>query len=184
MWKLTKEEFSSLRLLNGQVVIKPIPNNQITYNSLILDVGKRMKDEMYRHQSIRGTIIKVCDRLRYIREIGREKEYDMFWLTDIEVVEGDLVIYDMTMSLQAFGLTEERDIKILDVEGDRYIIIPYSALKARIRGDEIIGLNGLLLVEPINPEESTVYYIDSDDAYDLEALTKRKKIIYRVRAAS
>lgn len=93
-----------------------------------------------------GTINAPLDRAEEIREMtARSTMYE----TEMELKQGDFVFYKYNTYYQA-----KIDGRIFKNQDGIFILIPYDCCYIAIRGDQIIPLNGLVLLEPIMEKSS------------------------------
>ena len=93
------------------------------------------------HQVTTGTVMGLPKKLLFDRtNVVKSVEYDV----DMELQVGDKVI----MSYLSYG----EAIKNATIDGCHYV--RYDEILVAIRGDQVIPLNGLVLIEPITMTES------------------------------
>lgn len=93
------------------------------------------------HQVTTGTVMALPQRLYFDRtNVVKSVEYDV----DMELQVGDRVI----MSYLSYG----EAIKNASIDGCHYV--RYDEIHVILRGDQVIPINGLVLIEPINMTES------------------------------
>jgi len=93
------------------------------------------------HQVTTGTVMGLPQRLYFDRtDVVKSVEYDV----DMELEVGDRVI----MSYLSYG----EAIKNASVDECHYV--RYDEILVAMRGDQVIPLNGLVLIEPINMTDS------------------------------
>jgi len=133
------------------VAIKPFPSDEIRTKSghvLYLDV----RFEEYLHAQTAGIVSHAPEKLRFN---GDPERNSMDFDTDIEVKEGDVVIFNYLAAKLA-----RKEGRILD---GGMLLIPYDKIYVAMRGDEVIPVNGHILVEPeYETVESTVIIPDSN----------------------
>jgi hypothetical protein len=93
------------------------------------------------HQVTTGTVMALPQRLYFDRtNVVKSVEYDV----DMELQVGDRVI----MSYLSYG----EAIKNASIDDCHYV--RYDEIHVILRGDQVIPINGLVLIEPINMTES------------------------------
>lgn len=98
-----------------------------------------------------GTINAPLDRAEEIRELtARSALFDV----PVEVKEGDGVIFNYNVFYYA-----KIEGRMFKRDGNQYIIIPYDQCYVAIRGDEIIPLNGIVLLEPVLEEQHSEHLV-------------------------
>lgn len=125
-------------MVNNLVLIKidVIPDDGHKLESGIITAGSKWDDAS--HLARHGTVIRVPKRL--VTRGQSTHETAMMWKTIIEIKEGDTVF---------FGKMASANAPELQVNGDRYYLMPYYELIARVRNKKIYPLNGYCLVEPV-----------------------------------
>lgn len=114
------------------------------------------------HKKVTGTVVAMCDKLCYWGykklKLPTDNEYDLAqhreisehtleWDTDLDVQIGDKVYFRLV------NILEPNDPKYYDfttiVNGETAILMQYSELIAKIECENLVPLNGYVLVEPI-----------------------------------
>ena len=86
-------------------------------------------------------------RLVELQELtARSTLYDV----DAELQEGDFIFFRYNVYGEA-----QQDGRIFTRDKDMFIVIPYDSVYLAIRDDEIIPVNGIVLVEPIKEQHDT-----------------------------
>ena len=108
-------------------------------NGSILYVDNAYDPE--KHATVEGIIYGLPSHLKYsgIPNIG------MPWDTDMELKDGDRVIFYYLSVINAF---KPETMRFFTKDKDRYVFIPYSSIFVALRGDKVIPVNGYCLVEP------------------------------------
>lgn len=129
---------------------------------------------------ITGTVLKVPEKLMFHGELHRHKRgitiadeefcslmrTSMPHDTDLNVKEGDRVIFDYKMALDS-----EAEGRLLNIEGYGYcVLMPYESLYAKDTSGELIPLNGWVFVlRDQNPNEwmteSGLIVVEKTDKY-------------------
>ena len=88
-----------------------------------------------------GVVVKTPDHLvnRSFDNIESGAEL-MGWETEVEIKDGDLVYFGAMISANA---------EALEVDGDLYLLIPYSRIILRVRDEELTPVNGYVLLEEV-----------------------------------
>lgn len=112
------------------------------------------------YMNMYGTIAKVPNKLHYDSSI--KKHYNaMSWITDVEVKEGDVVWW-----VAHVGNTVDR----YKYCGREFMLVHYELLILAKRGDELIPVNGNMLLEDVN-------YKDGFGEYKVEKKEKFKFVV-------
>lgn len=85
-----------------------------------------------------GTVIRTSPIFYSRKNIGSNP-----WKVPMELQEGDRVIFHFMAAKAAI-----KEGRCLVEDGEKYIIIPYDRLFVALRGDDVIPLNGIILIEP------------------------------------
>jgi hypothetical protein len=126
-----------MRTINNMVAIKPFPADEIRLKSgekLYLDV----RFEEYLNAKTAGEVIAVPDKLHYDTDATSYNSID--WDTDMELQVGDVVIYNYLAVKNSLHMGHFIDKDI--------ICIPYDKIYVAIRNQNVIPINGVILVEP------------------------------------
>lgn len=104
------------------------------------------------------------------------------WDTECETEIGDHVLYDFVAAAQALGKLYDKnfecdDTKYLFCEDELYIVLRYDSLFLAKRNDEMIMLNGYVLVTPVEEE------IKSSLVLIPEHIKKKQSLKYGIVAA-
>ena len=141
------------------VAIRPFPADEIRLKSgdkLYLDV----RFEEYLNAKTAGEVIAVPEKLVYDPDPTSYVSLD--WDTDMELQVGDVIIYNYLAIKNSLHMGQfiDRDI----------VCIPYDKIYVAIRGEQVIPINGVILVQPeIEPIDT---FLDIPDS----AWTKSKQI--------
>lgn len=125
-----------MKLLNNMVAIRPFPADEIRLRSgekLYLDV----RFEEYLNARTAGEVVAVPEKLVYNTDPDR---YSLEWDTDMELQVGDVIIYNYLAVKNSMHMKQFIDHEV--------VCIPYDKIYVAIRGEEIICINGNILVEP------------------------------------
>jgi len=114
-------------------------NDEITYGTLTLKLDTSF--EIGKHAANKGVVIKVPEKFVYSK-IPNINTSD--WDTEIEVEPGDLVWFDYLSGIEC---------NQIECKGELYYVLPYHTLYVSRRKEEVIPLNGYVLLEPIIKEE-------------------------------
>ena len=141
-----KEQVLQLDSLDN---FKPISNSvlvriddrhdEITYGTLTLKLDTSF--EVGKHAANKGVVIKVPEKFVYS---NKPLPNTGDWDTEIEVEEGDLVYFDYLAGIEC---------NQIECKGKLYYVLPYHTLYVVRRKEEVIPLNGYVLLEPIIKEE-------------------------------
>lgn len=142
-----------MKLLNNLVAIKPFPSDEIRLKdgkTLYLDI----RFEEYLNAKTAGVVIQVPDKLCF----APKESVSLPWDTDMELKVGDVVVYNY------LAVKNATDMGF--VFGDGAIALPYDSIYAAIRNDQVICINGFILVEPEKERIVTDLFVP-DNAQDL-----------------
>jgi len=141
-----KEQVLQLDSLDN---FKPISNSvllridemhdEITYGTLTLKLDTSF--EIGKHAANKGVVIKVPEKFTYSEKPSLNTGD---WDTTIEVIPNDLVYFDYLTGLECSKI---------ECEDKLYYILPYHTLYVARRKEEVIPLNGYVLLEPIINKE-------------------------------
>lgn len=99
---------------------------------------------------VHGTVIKVPDKLYY----AKDDPYSMSWKTKMMLKVDDEVWFNFIASSHSSGF---------DVDGEMYLFIPYADCFVAKRGDEVIPLNGYVLLEEMKKEAVSEVIVMADE---------------------
>jgi hypothetical protein len=138
--QISLHDLTHSRLAPNKVIVKPdFKQNYIGGNAKI-QVDSRFSQEM--HAPTTGIIINQCTTL---------DRKSMDWITTIETKKGDNVIYSYESAL--FCMDEEfKGRMFCDENQQLYFMLDYEDMFCVINPDNIIPINGLILVSAINEE--------------------------------
>jgi hypothetical protein len=102
---------------------------------------------------VHGTVIKCPVGLRY----DKDDPSSMSWKTKMMLKEGDEVWFNFISSAHANGFL---------IDGDYYLFIPYGDCFVAKRGEEVIPLNGFVLLSEVKKEEVSFLYLAEADGVD------------------
>lgn len=142
-----------MKLLNNLVAIKPYPSDEIRLKDgkvLYLDI----RFEEYLNARTAGVVVGVPDRLTF----NPTGAVTLQWDTDMELREGDTVIFNY--------LAVKNAIDMGQAFGDGVVAMPYDSIYTAIRNDEIICVNGYIIVEPEQERIVTDLFVP-DNAVEL-----------------
>lgn len=124
---------------NNYVLVKP--HNNFTDSNVGLRIDKTFNPHL--HAARTGVVVAVPQKLIYRHNLGPDS---MPWDTDMELKVGDEVTYHY---LAAMTAEENTHTRYLTVGDEMYYFIKYDRIYTAKRGDNIIMLNGFILVEPV-----------------------------------
>jgi hypothetical protein len=110
---------------------------------------------------VHGTVVMCPERLFY----EKNDPHSMTWKTEMMLRVGDEVWFNFISSSHATGFI---------IEGDYYLFIPYGDCFVAKRGEEVICLNGYVLLEEVEKEAVSFLYLSEASGID----TKRGKVRY------
>lgn len=104
---------------------------------------------------VHGTVVKCPDKLYF----NVDDPYSMSWLTIMALRIGDEVWFNFIVSTHSNGFT---------IDGEMYLFIPYADCFVAKRGEEVIPLNGYVLLSEVKKEQvSKVLYLADTDKTDV-----------------
>lgn len=139
------ENLESLKVINNYVLIKPDPGyDKITLkNGLVLFLNTDYAREQ--HAVTSGIVVKVPDSLTYYEENGL---YNLDFLTTQELQVGDRIVYHY---IQAMDNIKQN--RYVEHNGEVYFMIYYDKIFCAIRNEEVIPINGIVIVEASGKEK-------------------------------
>lgn len=155
----TEEEFQNFQPENNWVLIKPqLGNQEIKINqgektefSIHLDITFHRE----KHAPVTGEVIRTPKKLKY----GKKVPESMDWKTNMELKEGDQVVYHYLAAINALGplvgeqASEGTDFRNIIYNGEIYFLIKYDQIFVARRNEEgqekVVMLNGYVLASPM-----------------------------------
>lgn len=136
---LPKKQFERLKLLNNYVLVKPDPgNDKVTLkNGMVLFLATSHNKEQ--HAVTCGTVVKLPKSLTYFEDNGL---YNLDFFTTQELKIGDRVIFHYMQTM--VNITQDR---MIEVDGEVYFLVYYDKIFCAMRGEEVIPVNGIVIVE-------------------------------------
>lgn len=158
--KLTRKQFDAYKVAHpSNLVIVEMPPEK----DLLTESGVKLNfnpDTLYAEGNdshvadvcpVSGIVVKVVDKLYFSR---RDVDRTMMWETDMELKVGDEVWFHPLIA---------KNCDEVEVDGTVYKIIPFEDCFIARRGDEVICLNGNVLLEPVMlPKISELDVLDKD----------------------
>lgn len=142
-------QIRSMKLVPNRVLIKPtLSQNHLSIAGMSLQVDKRFANE--KHACVTGTIVNFSPYLFH------EK---MPWHTQLEIAVGDFCIYSYESAMYAIDPLHGRIFE--DEKGEIYYLIDYEDIFTVRRGEQIIPVNGYILVSPVSETLQTNFSIPS-----------------------
>jgi co-chaperonin GroES (HSP10) len=139
--KLTRRDFERFKPLANYVLVKPaMGNSKLELPSGVVLFLDTSYDEN-KHAETRGTVVRTPMKLTFDK---KDPHHTMDWKTEIELQEGDDIIYHYLSAANAVG-----DGEYIDCEGEIYFLIRYDQIFVAKRGEDVIPVNGFILVEPM-----------------------------------
>lgn len=161
--KFTKEQITKMRALTNFVLIRLFSLNEEIETKGGLKLQVDTSYNTFDHVPISGEVVSAPTQLVFGRySDGRVRDNSMEWKTVPELKKGDVVYFEHLASIQALGRKidvikdphEVNEKYMVDEDGDTYIFIEYKDIHTAIRGNKIIPINGYVLCEPVELEES------------------------------
>lgn len=139
--KMTAKELASIKLIPNRVLVKINSTKDVVDagNGFKLKIDKQFSEE--KHAPTTGIVHNVCKGLI---------EDKMPWHTTNILQPDDFVVFTYEAAIYCLDPFKGRHIH--DELGNQYLMIDYEDILSVRRGDEIIGINGFLLVEPVTEE--------------------------------
>jgi len=150
----TKEQIAQMKFdrTPNKVLVKPTRGT----NEVILSGGVKIyMDNRFgkeKHAPTTGIIIAHCGKLIPAR---------MLWENTNEIQTGDYAIYSYESAI--YAMDEMHGRLIFDEDGDVYFLIDYEDLFVVKRNDQVIPVNGYLLVSPLGEKSSSAFTISKED---------------------
>jgi hypothetical protein len=110
---------------------------------------------------VHGTVVRCPDKLYF----NVDDPYSMSWLTDMMLKEGDEVWFNFIASTHSNGFT---------IDGEMYLFIPYADCFVAKRGEDVVCLNGYILLSEIKKEDKSFLYLAETEGVD----QRRGKVRY------
>lgn len=158
MWKYTKEDLENIEVRTNYVLVKlPRGNDEVVINKgevgetklfLPINVGNQEV-----HAPVFGEVIAVCE------EVHKAGSNDLI-VDEVEIQVGDKALFYYLDVVEALGGYTEHDSsskeRLIIVDGDAYVLMPYSAFYCVLRNDEIIAVNGYVIGTSVERPEMKV----------------------------
>ena len=139
--KMTSNELASIKLIPNRVLVK-INSTKDKINvgqGIEFKIDKQFSEE--KHAPTTGYIHNIC---------GDLIEDKMPWHTRNVLQRGDFVVFTYEAALYCLDPLKGRHI--YDENNNQYLMIDYEDILSARRGEEIIGVNGFMLIEPMTEE--------------------------------
>lgn len=135
-----------MKLRNNWCLIKPGRGSHEYISSTGQVFYIDVKFEKEKHVPVYGTVYQAPEEFVFTKNdpLGSE------WKTTIEIIKGDTVYFHFVAALNAIDEKQKRSVV---VDGELLFLIPYTSLFAVKRGNDIIPLNGLVLLEPVTEKQ-------------------------------
>lgn len=155
--KISAEELAGLKMLNSLVLVK-LDRNPFELTKTVGGKELIIQTEQSRgkHLCTKGIVIKAPETVGWGTEDGR------FWTaTENEIQEGDEVFITSTSVIAAYNLGfSVGEYRIWDVEGvGECLYIHYSDIFMIKRGEELLPINGWVMMEMIDEKIKTSLYV-------------------------
>lgn len=142
--KISKEDFYEFQTRGNYVLIEPSRGN----DEIILPSGLKLyidiTFEKEKHAVTTGTIIKTPKYLVFNRKRAAVSvEFDV----DMTLLPGDKVFFHYLVSENCI-----KDGRYYEVDGRIYFMVKYDRIFCAKRGDEVVMVNGWVLVEPVEED--------------------------------
>lgn len=150
----TRDQISKMNFERtpNKVLVKP---NRGTNEILLSNGVKIFMDNRFgkeKHAPTTGTVIRHC---------GKLSDFRMPWITTNELQEGDYIIYSFESAMYAMEDIYGR--VLLDENKEPYFIIDYEDIFCIKREEQIIPVNGYLLVAPLEEGSVSSFQIIKED---------------------
>jgi co-chaperonin GroES (HSP10) len=147
--KIMRElDLTKAKPMSNHVLIKLDKANEKVVMPSGLELWIDISHEPGKHETITGTVVKPPDHLFY----KRGKVQSMPWDIDMELIEGDRV-WSFYLAVQ----NAIEDKRFFKVDETVYVFINYMSVFVAKRDDQIIMLNGYILVSPHENELEKEY---------------------------
>ena len=171
--ELSKEELDNIKLINNKVLVKPVIDTRkkrLGNTDITLDIDIDWDEDAHSRRVVE--IVRNPEKLSYSQKY--KSRSSMSWETEIEVLPGDIV---WVRSLAAIG-NDDTQLTMIISEGDTYYLINYEDFIVAKRGEEVICLNGYILVQPNREDYSYYKYVFVPSSISSEATAKSWVIKY------
>lgn len=156
---LSIEEFT---LISNYVLVRPLRKD----NELVLSDKQTIfidpSWEREKHAPSAGVVIRTPSRIYFNPKDPNSAEYE----TDQELLEGDTVVFHYL----CFQTAIERR-QCFTVNGEIYLLIKYDQIFLAKRDEDVIPINGWLIIEPDDEEVNIGTLIKPDQLLNRKSLT-------------
>ena len=170
-YRISKDELSKLNI--------PYASNMVIVHVPHQNINTRTKSGVYVVGDHDFNVHHHLERWGYVYECASSFEYEDFrgivsWDTDIECEVGDKVWFDFRAALHAYTFI---------VDDEWYKVLDYSQLYVAKRGEDIIPLNGYVLLSDYIPETTSSILISSkpDDRFAVVEYCGSKNKRYQIK---
>jgi len=193
---MNAKEVKNIKATNSYVLVRVAhENNVIRFGkscSLTIDPSL----DPAKHVPVYGTVVSVPDKLLYAKDKYRNflPLNAMEWKTDVEIKEGDTVYFIYLAMIVSMGsrIQDRLDIheqtkmflEFDDDPGAIYVFLLYSDLYFAIRGQEVVMLNGYVMVEHIQKELHDIPYLAHTEEEEFLKDKRIGKVVYVGSACS
>lgn len=169
----TKEEISLMKFHKtpNKVLVKPTrgSNEIVLSNGMKIYMDDRFAKE--KHAPTTGIIVG---------HPGNLVASKMPWTTTNEIQVGDYAVYSFESAM--YALEELHGRVIFDTDGDIYLFIDYEDIFVVKRNEQIVPINGFLLVSPVELKKSEGFQIvreeNNSTAFGVVAYVGKKNTNY------
>lgn len=152
--KLSKQELDNIKLINNSVLVRPVVDTRkkrLGNTDITLEIDVDFDEDAHSRRVVE--VVRTPNKLCFVK--NTRSRVSMQWETEIEVLKGDIV---WVRSLATIG-NDQTNLTMFICEGDTYYLIKYQDFVVAKRGDEVICLNGYLLVHPNRDDYSEYKYV-------------------------
>lgn len=166
--EITSGEVTAMFPCNNWVLLRPLQDNSKikTESGVELYMDTDYKPE--NHAKVLCEVLAIPKQLIYNK---KRKEYSMEWKTEMNVKIGEKVIINYLKSLDAEKYNH------FVVNGEKLYLVPYSSLYLAMRNNQIIMLNGYMLMEQIS-KKSKFGSILAPNEYEFKKGNRRAIVRY------
>lgn len=152
--ELTHQQIKKIYPLNNHILIKlSRKSDELTLRGgTTIYIDNTFEEE--KHIPVTGRVMAFPAKLYYNNQVGNS--HSMPWDVDMEIRVGDDVIFYYMAAINCMGTLDNptgNGKYFKDPDGGEYIMITYDNLFLARRDQQIIPLNGYLILEPIEDEE-------------------------------
>lgn len=139
----TKHQIETMTLVPNKILVKPTyGQHKVQIGDMELKVDFQFSPE--KHAPVTGIVSNICSTL-----IPNK----MPWETKHEIKKGDYIVYSFESA--TYALDPNYGNLIIDEDNEPYLMIDYEDIFVVRRNDQVIPVNGYILVSPIDEDTKT-----------------------------